>query len=70
VRFDDPQRREQLRERLVAVGVPADAIDARTLGDLGQAREATEAAHTPAAAAHQPGPGAAHNAGRELHRQR
>ena len=49
--FDDPQRREQLRTRLVAAGVPEPAIEARTLADLGQAREAAEAAQTPVAAA-------------------
>jgi hypothetical protein len=68
--FDDPQRREQLRTRLVAAGVPEPAIEARTLADLGQAREPAEAAHTPAAAATGPRPAAARNASRELRRQR
>jgi hypothetical protein len=68
--FDDPQRREQLRTRLVAAGVPEPAIEARTLADLGQAREAAEAAQTPVAAESGPRPAAARNAGRELHRQR
>ena len=68
--FDDPQRREQLRARLVAVGVPEPAIEARTLADLGQAREAAEAAQTPLAAAPGPRPGAARSASRELRRQR
>lgn len=45
--FDHPQRREQLRTRLVAAGVPEPAIEARTLADLGQAQEAAEAAHNP-----------------------
>ena len=48
--FDDPQRREQLRTRLAAVGVPEQAIEARTLADLGQAREAAEATQTLVAA--------------------
>ncbi|MGH2910174.1 MAG: hypothetical protein ACRDK8_12860, partial [Solirubrobacteraceae bacterium] len=52
--FDDPRRREQLRTRLVAAGVPEPAIQARTLADLGQARAATEAAQTPVAAAAEP----------------
>ena len=68
--FDDPQRREQLRTRLVAAGVPEPAIEARTLADLGQAREAAEAAHTPVAAASEPRPAAARSARRELRRQR
>jgi hypothetical protein len=68
--FDDPQRREQLRTRLVAAGVPEPAIEARTLADLGQAREAAEATHTPVAAAPGPRPGAARSASHELRRQR
>jgi hypothetical protein len=68
--FDDPQRREQLRTRLVAAGVPEPAIEARTLADLGQAREAADAAQTPVAAAPGPRPAAARSASRELRRQR
>ena len=68
--FDDPQRREQLRTRLVAAGVPEPAIEARTLADLGQAREAAEAAQTPVAAAPGPRPAAARSANRELRRWR
>jgi len=68
--FDDPQRREQLRTRLVAAGVPEPAIEARTLADLGQARESAEAANTPVAAAPGPRPAAARSARRELRRQR
>ena len=68
--YDDPHRREQLRTRLVAAGVPEAAIEARTLADLGQAREAAEAAHTPVAAAPGPRPWAARSASRELRRQR
>jgi hypothetical protein len=68
--FDDPQRREQLRTRLVAADVPEPAIEARTLADLGQAREPAEAARTPPAAAHQTRPAAARSASRELRRQR
>jgi len=68
--FDDPQRREQLRAQLVAAGVPEPAIEARTLADLGQAREAAEAAHTPATPEHQPRPAAGHSSRRELRRQR
>jgi hypothetical protein len=68
--FDDPRRREQLRTRLVAAGVPEPAIEARTLADLAQAREAAEAVHTPLAAEPGPRPRAARSAGRELHRQR
>ena len=69
-RFDDPQRREQLRTQLVAAGVPEPAIEARTLADVGQAREAAEAAHTPVATAPGPRPGAARSASHELRRQR
>jgi len=68
--FDDPQRREQLRTRLVAAGVPEPAIEARTLADLGQAREPAEAAHTPAAAATGPRPSVGRSANRDLRRQR
>jgi len=68
--FDDPQRREQLRARLVAVGVPEPAIEARTLADLGQAREAAEAARTPVVAASEPRPRSGRNASRKLRHQR
>jgi len=68
--FDDPHRREQLRTRLQAAGVPEPAIEARTLADLGQAREAAEAAHTPVAVTAGPRPRAARSASRELRRQR
>jgi hypothetical protein len=68
--FDDPQRREQLRTRLVAAGVPEPAIEARTLADLGQAREAAEAAQTPVAAAPAPRPAAARSGDRALQRRR
>ncbi len=64
--FDDPQRREQLHARLVAAGVPEPAIDARTLADLGQAREAAEAAYTPVAV----DPGARPRSGRRPSRER
>jgi hypothetical protein len=67
--FDDPQRREQLRTRLAAAGVPEPAIEARTLADLGQAREATEAAQTHVAAAAAPRAASPRSAGRELRRQ-
>jgi hypothetical protein len=68
--FDDPQRREQLRTRLVAAGVPEPAIEARTLADLGQAREAAEAAQTPVAASTGPRPAIGRSASRDLRRQR
>ena len=68
--YDDPHRREQLRARLEAAGVPEPAIEARTLADLGQAREAAEAAHTPVAGTAGPQPRAARSASRELRRQR
>lgn len=68
--FDDPQRREQLRTRLVATGVPEPAIEARTLADLGQAREAAEAAQTPVAAAPGARPVGARYADRALQRRR
>jgi hypothetical protein len=68
--FDDPERRERRRTRLVAAGVPEPAIEARTLADLGQAREAAEAAQTPVAAPSGPQAAAARSARRELHRQR
>jgi hypothetical protein len=67
---DDPQRREQLRTRLVAAGVPEPAIEARTLADLGQARQASEAAQTPVAAAPAPRAATARTANRELQRRR
>jgi len=52
------------------VAPPEPAIEARTLADLGQAREATEAAHTPAAAESGPRPAAGRSANRTLQRQR
>ena len=50
--------------RLVAAGVPEPAIEARTLADLGQAREAAEAAQTPVdtGAARHPAPPAGRHA--------
>lgn len=69
-RFDDPDRREQLRARLVTAGVPDAAIDARTLADVGQARDAAEAARMPVTATPEPRPRAGRSAGRELRRQR
>ena len=69
-RYDDPDRREQLRARLEAAGVPEPAIEARTLADLAQAHEAAEAARTPAAAQYQPRAAAVHSSRRELRRQR
>ena len=68
--FDDPQRREQLRQRLVAAGVPEPAIDARTLADLGQAREAAQAAQTPVETGAATAPAPARRGARELRRQR
>jgi hypothetical protein len=68
--FDDPQRREQLRTRLAAAGVPEPAIEARTLADLGQAREPAEATQTPVAAASGTRPAASRSARREMRRQR
>jgi hypothetical protein len=68
--FDDPQRREQLRTRLAAAGVPEPAIEARTLADLGQAREPAEATQTPMAAASAPRRAGARSTQRELRRQR
>ena len=68
--FDDPRRREQLRERLAAANVPEAAIDARTLADVGQAREPAEAAHTPAATEPRPRPAARHTPDREPQRRR
>jgi hypothetical protein len=65
--FDDSRRREQLRARLHAAGVPEAAIDARTLADIAQAREPTDAVCTSAAST-SPSP-RAHSAGRELRRQ-
>jgi hypothetical protein len=68
--FDNPQRREQLRTRLAAAGVPEPATEARTLADLGQAREPADAAQTPVAAASGARPAASRSARRELRRQR
>jgi hypothetical protein len=68
--YDDPHRREQLRTRLVAAGVPKPAIEARTLADLGQAREAEAAAHAPVAAAPGLRPAGSRGGRRELRRQR
>jgi len=68
--FDDPQRREQLRAQLAAAGVPEAAIDARTLADIGQAREPAEAAHMANVAAARPRIATGRSTGRELSRQR
>jgi hypothetical protein len=68
--YDDPQRREQLRVRLADAGVPEPAIEARTLADLGQAREPAEATHTPPATSPEPRRGAGARSTRELARRR
>ena len=68
--YDDPQRREQLRVRLADAGVPEPAIKARTLADLGQAREAAEAARTPPTTSAEPRRGAGARSVRELTRRR
>ena len=52
--FDHPERRELLRARLADAGIPEAAIEARTLADIAQARQAAEAAQTPVAAATAP----------------
>ena len=70
LRFDDPERREQLREGLTLAGVPEAAIQARTLADIGQAREPADAAHRIAIAAPRAGRAAPHGTSRELRRQR
>jgi hypothetical protein len=54
----------------VAVGVPEPAIDARTLADLGQAREAAQAAQTPVETGAATAPAPARRGARELRRQR
>jgi hypothetical protein len=41
--FDSAERRDQLRARLAAVGVPESAIDARTLADIAQGHEPFQA---------------------------
>src|SRR5581483_1607001 len=68
--YDDPQRRELLRIRLTDAGVPEPAIEARTLADLGQAREADEAARTPSTTSAEPRPAASARSTREFARRR
>ncbi len=68
--FDDPRRREQLRHRLTTAGVPEAAIQARTLADLGQAREAADAPRTPVAASAEPRRAAGARSARELAHRR
>ena len=68
--FDDPQRREQLRERLAVAGVPETAIEARTLADVGQGREPAEAARTAVATADVPRRAGGRNANEQLQRRR
>ena len=68
--FDDPQRREQLRGRLTAAGVPEPAIEARTLADLAQGCEAAEAPRTPVAATAEPQRAASARSARALTRRR
>jgi hypothetical protein len=68
--YDDPRRREQLRVRLVDAGVPEPAIEARTLADVGQAREAAEAASMPPATSAEPRRGEGARSTRELARRR
>ncbi len=43
--FDSAERRDQLRARLAAVGVPETAIDARTLADIAQGHEPAPGRH-------------------------
>ena len=53
---DGADRREQLRARLVAAGVPESAIDARTLADIAQAHEPAQAVTQTADPGHRPTP--------------
>ena len=49
-RFDSPERRKRVGEGLRQAGVPEDAVEARTLADIGQGHEAAEAVrHAPMA---------------------
>ena len=66
--FDDPRRREQLRARLAAADLPETAVDARTLADLGQAREAEQAARAPVTSPAEPRTPAPQRAGRKVRR--
>jgi hypothetical protein len=68
--FDDPQRREQLRQRLAAARVPEPATEARTLADLAQSSEAAEATRTPVAASAEPQRAGRARSVRELTRRR
>jgi hypothetical protein len=68
--FDDPQRREQLRTRLGAAGVPETAIEARTLADVGQGREPAEAAQTAVGTPAVPRRAGGRNANEQLQRRR
>ena len=68
--YDDPRRRDQLRVRLADAGVPEPAIEARTLADLGQAREAAEAARTLPTTSAEPRRGTGARSARELARRR
>ena len=68
--FDAPERRELLRTRLAAAGIPEAAIEARTLADVAQAREAAEAAVAPVAAAVAPWRAGAPNEGLDQQRHR
>jgi hypothetical protein len=64
--FDDPERRERLRDRLTNAGLPEDAIQARVLADIGQAREPAQATRN----AGQPSPPAQRAPGRQVAEQR
>ena len=68
--FDDPQRRELLRARLADAGIPEAAIEARTLADVAQAREAAEATETPVAATAAPRTARAPSGGLDQQRHR
>ena len=68
--FDGADRREQLRARLVAAGVPESAIDARTLADIAQAHEPAQAVTQTADPANRPTPRSAPAARRDRRSQR
>jgi hypothetical protein len=68
--FDDPRRRQHLQERLRASRVPEQAVEARTLADVGQACEPGQALASQPDASRAERPGRARTVARRLDRHR
>jgi hypothetical protein len=68
--FDDPRRRQRLQGRLRAAGVPDEAVQARTLADIGQAVQPGQALASQPESSRGERPARARTVARRLERHR